>query len=112
MAYRQRLCTACFCTNVLGLDREIEAAGALTCPACGANTEHDMEAVYATAYIPGVGRHRLELPLCPSCATEVRVRAQTNAELLPERPPESRGLAPSSAPRDDAWSRLGIVPRD
>jgi hypothetical protein len=112
IAYRQRLCTRCFCTNVLGLDRPVEASGPLTCPACGIDTEHDMDAVYVTAYIPSVGKHRLELPLCGNCAVEVRVRAQTNAELLTERPPESRGLAPGSAPRSDPWSQLGITPRE
>jgi hypothetical protein len=112
VAYRQRLCLTCFATNVLGLDKPIEPTGPLTCPACGVDTEHDLDPVYCTAFLPGVGKMTLELPLCGTCVVEVRVRAQTNAELLPEREPESRGLAPGNSPASSPWARLGIVPRE
>jgi hypothetical protein len=112
LAYRQRLCVACFVANVAMLDKPIERTGSLTCPVCGIDVEHDMEPVYCTSYVPGTGKWTLELPLCPGCAVEVRVRAQTNAELLPEREPVSRGLAPGSTPGTGAWAALGIVPRE
>jgi hypothetical protein len=98
--------------RVLPLDKEHDAIGAVYCPGCGIDTEHDMEPVYVTAYIPGTGKYALELPLCGACAVEVRVRAQENAELLPERDPESRGLAPSTTPSPSPWERLGILPRE
>lgn len=112
IAYRQKLCLKCFVTNVLGLDKPIEAKGPLTCPSCGTDTEFDMDPVYVTAFIPGSGKMQLELALCGSCAVEIRVRAQTHAELLPEREPESRGLAPGPSPATSPWERLGIVPRE
>jgi hypothetical protein len=112
MAYRQRLCLQCFLTNVLPLDKPVEATGALTCPSCGIDTELDMEPVYCTAFLPGTGRLRLELPLCGPCAVEIRTRAQTNAELLPEREPESRGQAPSTPLVPSVWGSLGISPRE
>jgi hypothetical protein len=114
LAYRQRLCVGCFAQRVAPLDQPIPLTGALTCPSCGIDVEHDMEPVYVTSFIPGIGKHRMELPLCGPCAVEVRVRAQENAELLEERDPESRGLesAPSTAPQLTAWERLGIVPRE
>jgi len=112
LAYRQRLCLTCFCTNVLGMDKEIEPTGPLTCPSCGTSSEYDMEPVYATAYIPGTGKMTYEFALCGACAVEVRVRAQTHAELLPDRDPVSRGLAPGNTPGLGAWAQLGIVPRE
>jgi hypothetical protein len=112
MAFRQRLCINCFCARLLVFDKPIEPTGALTCPSCGIDTEADMEPVYATAFVPKAGRMAYELPLCPSCAVEVRVRAQEHAELLPERDPESRGQAPSTPLVPSAWERLGIRPRE
>jgi hypothetical protein len=111
LAYRQRLCVTCFCTNVLALDKLYEPDARLSCPACGIDTEHDMEPVYVTAFVPGTGKITFEFPLCSTHAVDVRVNAQTNAELLPEQPPESRGLAPSTTPPVTAWDRLGITPR-
>lgn len=112
LAYRQRLCVSCFCTDVLALDKPFEPDGRVTCPACGIDTEDDMEPVYATAYVPGSGKITFEFPLCPAHAVDVRVRAQSNALLLPERDPESRGLAPRLAPPVSAWDKLGITPRE
>jgi hypothetical protein len=112
MAYRQRLCVTCFCTNVIALDREIEPTGPLTCPVCGESVERDMDPVYATAFVPGTGKITFQFPLCGTHAVDVRVRAQTNAEFLPERDPVSRGLAPGNAPPVSAWDALGIVPHE
>jgi hypothetical protein len=112
VAYRQRLCLGCFAGRVLTLDKPIEPTGPLTCPACGIDSEKDMEPVYATAFVPGVGKMTYEWPLCPTHAAVVREAAKENAELLPERDPESRGLAPRTAPQTSAWAALGIVPRE
>lgn len=112
LAYRQTLCLNCFCGHVLALDKLFEPEGRLCCPACGIDTEHAMDPVYVTAYVPGTGKMTYEFALCGACAVEVRVRAQTNAELLPDRLPESRGLATGNSPGVSAWDRLGIRPRD
>jgi hypothetical protein len=114
VAYRQRLCQACFIERVMQLDKEVPQEGALACAACGIDLEHGMSPVYATAYLPGIGKYRLDIPLCEPDAQIVRNWAQENAELLAERESGSRGL--ESAPRPDspltAWERLGIVPRE
>lgn len=112
VAWRQRLCIACYATNVLGLDRDTNPEDTLTCPACGVDTEHDYDAVYATAFVPGLGKTRLELPLCAPCAVEVRNRAMLNAERLENRDPVSRGQAPGSGDTSSPWDKLGITPRD
>lgn len=113
IAYRQKLCLACFTERFLALDKPIPEVGSIPCPACGIDTGNDMDPVYVTAFVPGIGKFRLELALCGADAVEVRVRAQENAELLPDREPDSRGrdTAPGDAPLS-AWERLGIVPRE
>jgi hypothetical protein len=114
VAYRQRLCQACFVERVIVLDKEVPLAGALACAACGIDVEHDMSPIYMTAFIPGVGKYRLDIPMCEPDALIVRERAKENAELLPERDAQSRGL--EAAPGPDAqltvWERLGILPRE
>lgn len=112
VAWRQRLCIACYATNVLGLDREVDPEARLTCPACGIDTEHDYDAVYATAYIPGIGKSRMEFPTCAPCAVEVRNRAMQDALRMEDREPISRGLAPGQEPLRSPWEQLGITPRE
>jgi len=113
VAWRQRLCTACFCMNVLPLDKEMNF-DALTCPACGISTDHDMDPVYVTAFVPGGGRQQFEFPTCAACAVEIRNRAQHGAVKLEGS--ESRGASassPSTPPtRESYWSNLGIRPAE
>lgn len=113
VAYRQRLCTACFCANLLPLDVEPNF-DALTCPACGISTEHDMDPCYATAYIPGQGKTSIEAATCPSCAVEIRSRAQQGAVRLEDRPSvEGPSAGPSTmTTRESYWSSVGILPRE
>lgn len=107
VAYRQRLCTTCYCANVLPLDKPMDM-DALTCPGCGTSTEHDMSPMYATVYIPGSGREQFEFPTCPSCATELRARAEEGATRLENRERvEGPGAGPSTPPtRDSYWSEI------
>jgi hypothetical protein len=108
VAYRQRLCVTCFCVAVLALDKPLDAEGAATCPACGMETEDDMDPIYCTAFIPGQGKLRVDMPLCAPHAAEVRVRAQEGAERLEDREAWSRGQAPGTAPSpDEVWAALG-----
>lgn len=112
VAYRQRLCTGCFCANVLPLDVEANYE-ALTCPACGIDTSHDMDPMYATCFLPGSGKRSIEAPTCAACATELRVRAQKGATKLEDKE-QSRGQDPGpSTPttRESYWANLGILPR-
>lgn len=112
VAYRQRLCTACFCANVLPLNKPMDFE-ALTCPACGISVEHDMDPVYATAFPPGSGRMQFEFATCAPCAVDVRNRAQQGAARLEGM--ESRGASASpSTPttRESYWAGLGIIPRE
>jgi hypothetical protein len=109
VAFRQRLCLACFAMTVAPLEvatREFTG----TCPACGIDTTQDMDPVYCTTYVPGLGPLRLEMPLCAPCAVEVRNRAQKGATIPEDRDPTSLGRGP----RTDApspWEELGIQPR-
>ena len=111
-AWRQRLCLACMATLVAPLWTST-AEWSLTCPACGIDTEHDMDPVYATMFIPNSGKMSMECPLCASCAARVRIEAQKGAVRLENRPLESRGQEPGpSTTAADTWAALGIVPRD
>jgi hypothetical protein len=112
VAFRQRLCAGCFAVNVLALDKPVNPTDSLTCPACGIDTEHDFDAVYATAYVPGFGKISYEWPLCAPCAVETRNRARKNAERLEDRQLGAAAEAPSSNEAPDVWSGLGIRPRE
>jgi hypothetical protein len=112
VAYRQKLCFECFCARVMRFNVDYAKEGSLTCPTCGIDVEFDMEPIYCTSFLPGVGKLTYEIPLCGGCAAVARAEATENAELLPERDPASRGLAPGSAPRASVWSSLGIVPNE
>lgn len=106
VAYRQRLCTQCYCTNVLPLDKPLDFEN-LCCPGCGISTEHDMEAVYCTVYIPGNGRQQFEFPTCGSCATEIRARAEEGGVRLENRRVEGPESGPSTpSTRESYWSTL------
>lgn len=111
-AYRQRLCTACFCTNVLPLDLPVDFEN-LTCPACGESTEHDMDPCYATSYIPGGGKRQYEFATCASCAVKVRVKAQEGAQHLEDRRVEGPSAGPSTGTtRESYWESIGVIPRE
>lgn len=111
-AWRQRLCTACFAMTVLPLDKPTDYEN-LTCPACGESTEHDMDPIYVTCYLPGSGKLQLELPTCASCAVKIRARAQVGATHLEARErvegPEAGPSTPTT--RESYWSALGIGPK-
>jgi len=113
VAYRQRLCTACYTTSVLPFDKPVDF-DSLNCPGCGISTEHDMSPVYCTVYIPGMGREQFEFPTCPSCATQMRANAIVGGVQLDNRPRvEGPGDGPStSTTRESYWSSIGIRARD
>ena len=110
-AWRQRLCTACYCTNILPLDKEVDYDH-LTCPACGIDTSHDMDPVYVTAFVPAAGRQQFEFATCPACAVTIRGRAQVGAVKLEGKGRvEGPGASPSTqTTRESYWSSIGIHP--
>jgi len=107
VAWRQRLCLACFAMTVAPLETATREMST-TCPACGIDTSEDMDPVYCTTYVPSVGPVRLEMPLCAPCAAEVRIRAEKGAWRPEDRDPASVGRGPQT---DDPWSKLGLLPR-
>jgi ribosomal protein S27AE len=111
VAYRQRLCTTCYATNILSLDKPVDI-DSLKCPSCGISTEHDMDAMYATVYIPGAGRQQFEFPMCPSCGAELRARAMEGGTRLENRGgvegPESGPSTPST--REAYWQAVSVRP--
>ena len=111
VAYRQRLCTQCFCTNLLPLDKDPDYDN-LTCPSCGISTSQDMDPIYATAYMPGSGRKQYELPTCAACAVEIRNRSAQGAQRLEDRPVGGPGGGPpTGTTRESYWAEIGVLPR-
>jgi ribosomal protein S27AE len=113
VAWRQRLCTQCYCTNILPLDKPVDFDN-LTCPACGISTEHDMDPTYVTVYVPGAGKNQFEWPTCSACAVKVRGRAQEGAVKLEDRQSvEGPSAGPSTmTTRESYWSGIGIIPAE
>jgi hypothetical protein len=112
VAWRQRLCTQCFILHVQSIPL-LPSDAPLACPNCGISTAEDMDPVYCTAFVPGVGKYSLEWPFCGACAVTVRAAAQENAQRL-ESGDDSSGAGGSgprtSSPQSD-WAALGIQPR-
>jgi hypothetical protein len=111
-AWRQTLCAGCFAQLVLRVDKPDATEGTLTCPACGIDTEHDYDAIYITAFLPGYGKMTYEWPTCGACAVPIRAEAMVNAQLLEDRPVQGPTAAPAQDPSLSAWADLGIVPRE
>jgi hypothetical protein len=113
VAWRKRLCTACFCSLVLPLDKDLDYANGLTCPACGISTEDDMDPVYVTSYLPGQGKTQVEAPTCASCAAIIRTRAIEHATQLEDKRVEGpSATGPSTlTTRESYWAALGIAPK-
>jgi len=111
-AWRQRLCPGCYAQLVLKWDREVDPTATLTCPACGIDTEFDYDAVYATCYLPHMGKQSFEWPFCGACAVPVHAEAQVNAQRLENRPVGGQESAPNTDSAVLAWAQLGIRPRN
>jgi hypothetical protein len=109
VAYRQRLCPACY-ASVLGPLEVATREFSQSCPACGCDNSEDMDPVYCTSYVPSLGRVKLELGTCAACAVRVRNLAMQGAKRLENRPLELRGQAPQ-LDSQDVWTQLGIQPR-
>lgn len=113
VAWRQRLCVACFAAGVAPLEHETRAEP-LNCPLCHTAPGDDMDPCYLTVYVPGIGPIRLEMATCGACAVEVRQRAQQGAVKLDDRQVESggQGPGPQTDAGLDAWRALGLVPNE
>jgi hypothetical protein len=109
VAWRQRLCVACYATTLAPLSIEAQNER-LECPACHTNVELDMDPVYATVFVPGHGPLRLELPLCGPCAVEIRNRAMLGAVKLEDRGFGGQDTGPQTETPASAWDAF-IGPR-
>lgn len=109
VAYKQRLCTDCFVVNAWPVLTD-DSGGLITCPVCHTDPLSQLDPVYCTYIIPGMGREDAELALCAPCAVEVRARAMAGAERLENR---DRGVEASASTQFSAtaWEALGIRPR-
>jgi len=96
VAYRARLCVACFATKVAPLAIDYTGNVPLTCPGCGIDTEQDMDAIYTTNFIPSYGEYRTESPFCGPCAASYRIWVLDHSWQLDDQ----RGAAggPSTPP--------------
>ena len=84
VAYKQRLCSTCFITNVW-----IAASEAMNnlvaCPVCHEGTADNMDPVYATLYVPGQPRMDAEMALWQQHSHDIATQARngfTVAETL------------------------------
>lgn len=111
VAWRQRLCTACYVANVAGLETAVSAEP-LNCPLCHTDPAADMDPCYLTVYVPGYGKKRLEIATCGPCAVEVRNRALAGASRLDDREPAFGGQdpGPQTDPELDVWRAIGVRP--
>lgn len=110
IAYRQRLCAPCFANNVLGLYQDAET-NPNNCPSCHAGVGGDLDAIYATVYLPKREAIELVLPACAVCAVPLREQAKHGAKLLEDREEGVRGRSPSTSPTN-AWDAMGLAPAE
>lgn len=113
VAWRQRLCIECFVTNVAGLEQSTRD-DPFNCPACHTDQSDDLDPVYLTVFLPGVGPLRLEMATDPKCAVEIRNRALQGAHKLEDRETQFGGQdpGPRTSNTPSAWAALGIAPRE
>jgi hypothetical protein len=111
-AWLQKLCFTCVCTSLVPL---VTAAREepLKCPVCHTDPGDDMDPVYCTYFLEGVGKQQGEWATCGPCAVAVRERAQRGATKREDRPIQSEGQG--SSPQTDwreLYRSLGLVARD
>jgi hypothetical protein len=108
VAYKQTLCMGCVATNLSPL--LINAAEApMACPACHQDAGKDMDPIYVTYILPNWGKENAEFATCGPCAVEIRQRAQTGAEMLPDRE-QGVGAAAPTHTATSLWDALGLRP--
>jgi hypothetical protein len=106
VAWRQKLCVTCVATNLSPLLINAQEAP-LSCPACHAGTENDMDPTFVTYIIPGWEKQQGEFATCGPCAVEIRNRAQTGADKLEDRLVGVGAAAPTQT-SVSAWDQLGL----
>lgn len=112
-AVRQRLCVGCYAGRVLAMEHELDPSDRLTCVFCGIDVEDDLRILYATAYVPGIGKQEYQFPLCEEHALIAHQMCSENAIVLQERESMLRGQAPQHEhPALAAWRTLGIEPNN
>ncbi len=109
-AWKQKVCSDCFRENYAPLVvRAMEPV--LMCPNCGISTADDYDAVYLSAFLPGMPSTQSEMPLCGGHAAELRSLALRGAVQLEDRGVGVGGpqlVVPSST---QVWEALGLRPQ-
>jgi len=108
VAWRQKLCVTCVATNLSPLLINAQESP-LSCPACHAGTESDMDPIFVTYIIPGWDKQQGEFATCGPCAVEIRNRAQTGADRMEDRLVGVGAAAPTQT-SVSAWDQLGLRP--
>jgi hypothetical protein len=113
-AYRLKLCQTCYMSTLWPLHTSSWDGFSLNCPSCGVNTADNLLPTFMTAFLPGYGEVKLEMPMCPKDADELRNFARNAGELLPDR---VGGQGPGPGPQQDKnpgpdWRSMGITPRE
>ena len=108
-AYKQRVCSDCMREHYVQLIIASEQP-LLACPACGISTVEDMDACFLTYCLPGAPKGQSEMPMCPPCAAELRIKALTGAHELEDRGVGVGGPQPMAQSSTSVWDQLGLAP--
>jgi len=107
IAWKQRLCLPCLGTTFAEILRNAKSASmeSITCPACGGQSEADMDPVFCVLYLPKRDPEEFELNLDAACAASLRSNIFEHGERLENRERELRGPSTDSP---DPWAELEL----
>ena len=107
-AYKQRLCAGCYIDRYAALFSSALDDPSL-CPSCHTKWGDDLDAVYASVYLPKQAGAEVPLPLCGACCSMLWPLVKEGSVRLEDRERQVGGSQPpiSSA---SIWDSLGLVP--
>lgn len=107
IAWKQRLCLPCLSTTFAAILRNAKSALTedITCPACGGQSEVDMDPVFCVLYLPKTDPQEFELNTDAACAASLRSSIFEHGERLANREAELRGPSTNSP---DPWTALEL----
>lgn len=108
VAHKQRLCTTCYVMGVAQVEVACEDEPN-HCVACHTSLGDDVDATYATVFVPGRGPKELHLGACSACAVQIRSWSLQGALTLPDRQVEGLKASPSTS-ATATWQALGLRP--
>jgi len=106
-AWRQKCCARCLMDTVASFQAgQSTTSSALTvCPMCDSDSSSNLDGIFLNIYAPKRPVRECALPTCGSCATTLRKRLTTGAEMLADRRDNARAEALAITPEDE-WSAL------